>query len=184
MHEEIIKKIEPELEKIIDFVQKKLNSIRTGHASPALVEDIKADCFGEMLPIKQLGAISLLSPRQIIIQPWDRSYIESIERALVKESLGLSPIVEGTNIIINLPPMSEELRKEMIKTIAQVEDNAKRTIRKFRDEAWSEIQEKTRQGEIREDDKFRAKDKLQELVDKYNKKVDELIGRKEKELEG
>jgi len=137
-----------------------------------------------MLPIKQLGAISLLSPRQIIIQPWDRSYIESIERALVRESLGLSPIVEGTNIIINLPPMSEELRKEMIKTIAQVEDNAKRTIRKFRDEAWSEIQEKTRQGEIREDDKFRAKDKLQELVDKYNKKVDELIGRKEKELEG
>jgi len=95
-----------------------------------------------MLPIKQLGAISLLSPRQIIIQPWDRSYIESIERALVRESLGLSPIVEGTNIIINLPPMSEELRKEMIKTIAQVEDNAKRTIRKFRDEAWSEIQEK------------------------------------------
>ena len=136
-----------------------------------------------MLPIKQLGAISLFSPRQIIIQPWDRSYIESIERALVRESLGFSPIVEGANIIINLPPMSEELRKEMIKAVAQIEDSAKRTIRKFRDEAWSEIQEKTRQGAIREDDKFRAKDKLQELVDKYNKKVDELVERKKKELE-
>jgi len=79
--------------------------------------------------------------------------------------------------------MSEELRKEMIKAVAQIEDSAKRTIRKFRDEAWSEIQEKTRQGAIREDDKFRAKDKLQELVDKYNKKVDELVERKKKELE-
>ncbi|MDD3170327.1 MAG: ribosome-recycling factor [Candidatus Paceibacterota bacterium] len=184
MHEEIIKKTEPELEKAVDFVQKKLASVRTGRASPILVEDIKADCFGEMLPIKQLGAISVPSPRQIMIQPWDRSYIESIEKALAREASGLSPIVEGPNIIINLPSMSEELRKEMVKIIFQAEDNAKKTIRKFRDEAWSEIQEKTREGLIREDDKFRAKDKLQELVDKYNKKIDELVERKKKELEG
>jgi len=184
MHEEIIKKTEPELEKVVDFVQKKLASVRTGRASPTLVEDIKADCFGEMLPIKQLGAISLPSPRQIMIQPWDRSYIESIEKALAREASGLSPTVEGPNIIINLPSMSEELRKEMVKVISQAEDSAKKTIRKFRDEAWSEIQDKTREGLIREDDKFRAKDKLQELVDKYNKKIDELVERKKKELEG
>ncbi len=184
MHEEIIKKIEPELEKAVDFIQKKLASVRTGRASPTLVEDIKADCFGEMLPIKQLGAISVPSPRQIMIQPWDRSYIESIEKALAREASGLSPVVEGPNIIINLPSMSEELRKEMIKAISQAEDSAKKTIRKFRDEAWSEIQEKTREGLIREDDKFRAKDKLQEVVDKYNKKIDELVERKTKELEG
>lgn len=184
MYEEIIKKTEPELEKAVDFVQKKLAAVRTGRASPTLVEDIKADCFGEMLPIKQLGAISVPSPRQIMIQPWDRSYIESIEKALAREASGLSPIVEGPNIIINLPSMSEELRKEMVKIIFQAEDNAKKTIRKFRDEAWSEIQEKTREGLVREDDKFRAKDKLQELVDKYNKKIDEMVERKKKELEG
>jgi ribosome recycling factor len=184
MHEEIIKKTEPELEKAVDFIQKKLASVRTGRASPTLVEDIKADCFGEMLPIKQLGAISIPSPRQLMIQPWDRSYIESIERALAREASGLSPVVEGPNIIINLPSMSEELRKEMVKTISQAEDSAKKTIRKFRDEAWSEIQDKTREGLIREDDKFRAKDKLQDLVDKYNKKIDELVERKTKELEG
>jgi len=184
MYEEIIKKIEPELEKAVDFVQKKLSSVRTGRASPVLVEDIKADCFGDMLPIKQLGAISIPSPRQIMIQPWDRSYIESIEKAILREASGLSPIVEGPNIIINLPSMSEELRKEMTKTISQTEDGAKKTIRKFRDEAWSEIQEKTREGLIREDDKFRAKDKLQEIVDKYNKKIDESVEKKKKELEG
>jgi len=183
MHEEIIKKTEPEFEKAVDFVQKKLSSVRTGRASPALVEDIKADCFGEMLPIKQLGAISIPSSRQIMIQPWDRSYIESIEKALSREASGLSPITEGPNIIINLPSMSEELRKELAKVISQTEESAKQTIRKFRDNAWSEIQEKTREGLIREDDKFRAKDKLQDLVDKYNKKIDELTERKKKELE-
>ena len=183
MHEEILKKIEPELEKAVDFVQKKLSSVRTGRASPTLVEDIKADCFGDMLPIKQLGAISVPSPRQIMIQPWDRSYIEAIERALLREASGLSAIVEGPNIIINLPSMSEELRNELVKAISQTEEGAKQTIRKFRDEAWSEIQEKTREGLIREDDKFRSKDKLQELVDKYNGKIDELVERKKKELE-
>ncbi len=183
MHEEIIKKIEPELEKAVDFVQKKLSSVRTGRASPALIEEIKADCFGEMLPIKQLGAISIPSPRQIMIQPWDRSYIESIEKALLREASGLSPIVEGPNIIINLPAMSEELRKELAKAISQTEEGAKQTMRKFRDEAWSEIQEKTREGLIREDDKFRSKDKLQEMIDKYNKKIDEMVERKKKELE-
>lgn len=183
MHEEIIKKTEPEFEKAVDFVQKKLSAVRTGRASPALVEDIKADCFGEMLPIKQLGAISIPSPRQIMIQPWDRSYIESIEKALSREASGLSPVTEGPNIIINLPAMSEELRKELAKVISQTEESAKQTIRKFRDNAWSEIQERTREGLIREDDKFRAKDKLQDLVDKYNKKIDELSERKKKELE-
>ena len=80
--------------------------------------------------------------------------------------------------------MSEELRKELIKVVAQTEDGAKKTIRKFRDEAWSEIQEKTREGLIREDDKYKGKDKLQELVDKYNKKIDEIVDRKKAELQG
>lgn len=184
LHEDIIKSIEPELEKAVDFVQKKMASVRTGRATPALVEDIKADCFGEMMPIKQLAAISVASARQLIIQPWDKSYVESIEKAIMREASGLSPVNDGGNIIINVPPMSEELRKELVKVIVQTEDGAKKTIRKFRDEAWSDIQNKTREGLIREDDKFRAKDKLQELVDKYNKKINEFVERKKAELQG
>jgi ribosome recycling factor len=183
LYEDIIKNIEPELEKSVDFVQKKMASVRTGRATPALVEDIKADCFGEMMPIKQLAAISIISAKQLMIQPWDRSYIEAIEKAVMREASGFSPITEGGNIIINIPPMSEELRKELVKVIIQTEESAKKTVRKFRDEAWSEIQDKTREGLIREDDKFRAKDKLQELVDKYNKKIDEYIERKKSEVQ-
>jgi ribosome recycling factor len=184
LQDDIIKSIEPELEKAVDFAQKKMASVRTGRATTTLVEDIKAECFGELMPIKQLAAISVLSARQLIIQPWDKSYIESIEKAVMREASGLSPVSEGGNIIINVPPMSEELRKELAKVVAQTDDNAKKTIRKFRDEAWSDIQNKTREGLIREDDKFRAKDKLQEVVDKYNKKIDELIERKKAELQG
>ncbi|HNY36309.1 MAG TPA: ribosome-recycling factor [Candidatus Pacearchaeota archaeon] len=184
MYEQIIKEKEPEMDKVIDFVTKKISSFRTGRATPALIEDIQAECFGQMMPIKQLAAISVPSARTLSIQPWDKSYMEAIEKAISREGAGLSPVISGDVILINMPQMSEELRKELAKALSQINDDAKRTIRKNRDEAWSDIQDKTRDGLIREDDKFKAKDKLQELVDKYNKKVDDLIDRKKVEIEG
>jgi len=184
MHEQIIKSTEPEMDKVVNFVQSKIAGFRTGRASPALVENIQIECFGQMMPLKQLAAISVPSARQLSIQPWDRSYLESIEKSIAREGAGLSPVVDKDTIIINLPQMSEELRKELIRAIAQINDDAKKTIRKYRDEAWTDIQNKTREGLIREDDKFKAKDKLQEIVDKYNKKIDELIDRKKAEIEG
>jgi ribosome recycling factor len=184
MYEQIIKEKEPEMDKVLDFVTKKISSFRTGRASPALVESIQAECFGQMMPIKQLAAISVPNARQLNIQPWDKSYMEAIEKAILREGAGLSPVIPGDVIVINMPQMSEEFRKELIKAISQINDDAKRTVRKYRDEAWSDIQEKTREGLIREDDKFKAKDKLQEVVDKYNKKIDELIDRKKAEIEG
>lgn len=184
MYEQIVKSVEPEMDKVVNFVTQKIAGFRTGRASPALVENIQAECFGQMMPIKQLAAISVPSARQLSIQPWDKSYVESIEKAILREGSGLSPVVQGDAIIINMPQMSEELRKELAKAISQVNDDARRTIRKYRDEAWSDIQNKTREGAIREDDKFKAKDKLQDLVDRYNKKIDDLIDRKKAEIEG
>jgi ribosome recycling factor len=184
MYQQIIDKIKPEMDKVIDFTNKKLGSFRTGRASPALVENIQVDCFGQVMPISQLGSISVPSARQLSIQPWDPTYLPMIEKAILNEASGFSPATVGEVIMINLPQMSEELRKEIIKSVSQVNDDAKRTIRKYRDEAWGEIQDKTREGLIREDDKFKGKDKLQDLVDDYNKKIDELIDRKKKEIEG
>jgi ribosome recycling factor len=184
MYIEIIKAIEPEFEKAVDFAQKKVASFRTGRANSALIEDIKVECFGDMLPIKQLAAISSPSGKQLLIQPWDRSYLEPIEKAISREASGLSSKVEGNSIIITLPPMSEELRKELVRSLSQVENGAKETIRKYRDAAWSDIQAKTREGLIREDDKFKAKEKLQETADKYSDKIDELVSRKKTEIEG
>ena len=182
-YQDIIKKIRPECDKAIQFLEKELAKIRTGRASTALVEDVLVDCFGSKLPLKQLAAISIPEPRQILIQPWDKSYFEPIEKALAKSTLGASPVVEKNGIRITLPPLTEEFRREMLRVLSQKMEEARETIRRWRDEAWSEIQEKAREGEIREDDKFRAKEELQKLVDEYNEKIEQLGEVKRKELE-
>ena len=182
MYKEIIDKIKPELEKVISFLEGELTKIRTGRASPSLVENTIVECFGEKFPLKQLAAISSQGPKQIIIQPWDKSYIEPIEKALSKSSLGTSPVVDKDLIRISLPPLSDEYRKSLLRIISEKQEESRKTIRRWREQAWDEIQEGFKNKEIREDDKFRAKDELQKLVDKYNEKIEEMVERKKKEI--
>jgi len=181
-YKQIIEKIKPELEKVLNFLEGELSKIRTGRASPSLVEDVAVECFGQKFPLKQLAAISCPEPRQLLIQPWDKSYLEPIEKALIKESLGVNPIVDKEVIRINFPPLTEEFKKNFLKIVAEKQERARQTIRKWREEAWSEIQERAREGEIREDDKFKAKEELQDLIDEYNKKIEQLAERKKKEI--
>lgn len=182
MYKEIIDKIKPELDKAINFLERELAKIHTGRATPSLVEDIEVECFGEIFPLKQLSAISIPEPRQILIQPWDKSYIEGIVNALTKTGLGANPIVDKDFIRIHLPPLSEEYRKDLIRLISQKKEEVRITIRKLREEAWAEIQEGYREGKIREDDKYKGKDELQDLVDEYNKKIEEIGEKKRKEI--
>lgn len=182
-HQEIINKIKPELDKVINFLERELTKIRTSRATPGLVEDIVVECFGQKFPLKQLAAISCPQPRQIIIQPWDKSYLESIEKALSQATLGIAPqIVDKDLIRISLPPLTEEYRKNLLRIVSEKEEESKKTIRRWREESWKEIQGGFRDGKIREDDKFRAKDELQELIDEYNKKIDDLGEKKHKEI--
>jgi len=181
-YKEIIDKIKPELDKVISFLDRELQKIRTGRASPALVEDVVVECFGQKFPLKQLAAISIPEPKQILIQPWERSYIEEIISALEKTGIGANPIVDKDVIRINLPPLSEEYRKDLIRFVSEKEEQARQTIRRWREKAWDEIQEKFKERKIREDDKFRAKDELQELIDEYNEKIGEMGEKKKKEI--
>ena len=181
-HKEIIDKIRPELDKVIGFLDRELAKIRTGKATPSLVEDIEVECFGQKFLLKQLAAISILEPRQILIQPWDKSYIEGIVKALEQTGIGANPIVDKDAIRISLPPLSEDYRKDLLRLISEKEEQARQTIRRWREEAWDEIQERFREGKIREDDKFRAKDELQELVDEYNEKIEKIGEKKKKEI--
>lgn len=181
-YKEIIQKVKPELEKVIFFLESELVKIRTGRASPSLVENIVVDCFGEKFPLKQLAAISSPEPKQVVIQPWDKSYIEPIGKALSNSSVGAAPIVDKDLIRISLPPLSEEYRKNLLRVLSEKQEGARKTIRRWREEAWEEIQEKSKKGEIREDDKFKAKDELQELVEGYNKKIEEAGDKKKKEI--
>lgn len=182
-YKEVINKIKPELDKVVSFFEGELAKIRVGRATPSLVENLEIPLFGQKLPLKQLGAISCPEPRQIIIRPWDKSYIEPIEKAILQSNVGLSPVVDKEVIRISLPPMTEDFRKELLKLLSQKKEEARSIIRKWRDQSWKEVQDLTREGEIREDDKFRAKDELQKLVDEYNGKIEELAERKRKEIE-
>jgi len=181
MYKEIIDKIRPELDKVIDFLERELAKIRTGRATPSLVEDIEVECFGQKFLLKQLAAISTSGSRQILIQPWDKSYLEPIEKALQQSTIGTSPIVDKDLVRLSLPPLTEEYRKNLLRIFSEKMEEARKTIRHWRGIAWDEIQEKTKTGEIREDDKFRAKDELQDLIDEYNQKIEEIGERKKKE---
>lgn len=180
---QILERIKPELEKAVEFFRRELAKIRTGQASPALVEDILVENYGQQLPLKQVAGISCPERRQILITPWDPSIISSIEKALSKGSLGASPVVEDKALRITLPVMTQEYRQTLSKVLSEKSEQAKQTLRKWRDEAWGQIQEEARKGTLREDDKFKGKEELQKLVDEYVKKIDNLVEKKEAEIE-
>jgi ribosome recycling factor len=182
MHKEIINKIKPELEKATQHLKTELGSLQVGRATPALVENIEVECYGSRTPIKHLGSISAPEPRLLVIQPWDKNILKDIEKAIATERPGMSPVVDSEIIRISMPLLSEERRKELISMLSDKLEQAKINIRLRREKAWKEIQDLTREGKIREDDKFRAKDELQEMIDDYNEKIDEMGENKEKEI--
>lgn len=182
MYKDILNKMRPEMDKTINFLDKEFAKIRTGRVSGALVEDISVEYMGERVPLKQVASISSSGPRTLIIQPWDRSIILNIEKAILSSDLGVNPLVEGSYVKIVLPPPSDEYRRTLLKSLNDKIEAARSSIRRWREDGWRQIQEGFRQGKIREDDKFRAKDDLQKLIDEYNKKIDEKGEQKKQEL--
>lgn len=184
MYKEIIDKIKPELEKIVTHLKEEVGKIRTSRANPSLVEDLKVNCFGQDFLLKQLGSISSPQSNQIIIEPWDKSYLQSIEKAISQSNLGVAPNVSGNIIRLNFPLLTDEHRKNLLRIISEKTEETRKTIRHWRKEAWDEIQQLFQDNKIVEDDKFRGKDELQKIIDEYNKKVEEIMDRKKKEIQG
>lgn len=183
-YEEIIEKIKPELQNLVDSFKTEMMKIQAGRLSPGFLENIKADCFGSVLPLKQLGAISSVSPRGLLIQLWDKSYVEGVVKAIEQENLGLSMRMEENNIYLTAPSLTEETRQNLIQLLREKKEEAFQNIRRLRDKAWKGIQEGFQRGEIREDDKYRGKDKLDEIVRKYRDKMEEMTKNKETEIKG
>lgn len=182
MYKQIIDKIKPDLDKGIDFLKEEFMKIRAGRANPSLVEDIKVDIFGEMMPIKQIANVMASDARQLLIQPWDPSYIQPIERAISSSDLGINPITDKTSIRISLPPLSDEYRQQLIRLVSTKEEDARKTIRHFREKAQNEIQEAFKKGDVSEDDKFKSKEDLQKIVDEYSGKIKKMGENKVKEI--
>jgi ribosome recycling factor len=182
MHKDIINKIKPELSKAIEHLKTEVGSLQVGRATPALVENIEVEAYGSRTPIKHLGSINAPEPRMLIIQPWDQGILKDIEKAIVTQRPGMSPVVDGEIIRISMPPLTEERRKEILGILTDKLEQARIAVRLKREKAWKEIQDLTREGKIREDDKFRAKDDLQKIIDEHNEKIDEMGEGKKKEI--
>jgi len=181
-YKEFIDKVKPEFEKSFKFLEGEIDKIRTSRANPSLVEDIEVTCFGSKFTLNQLASISCPEPNQIVISPWDPSYIESIEKAVANSGLGMSSAVDKNVIRLSLPLLTEEYRHSLVKILNAKAEEGRQTLRHWREDAWNKIQRAEKEGEISEDDKFRGKDELQKLIDEYQKKIKELIEKKEKEL--
>ncbi|OGZ34368.1 MAG: ribosome recycling factor [Candidatus Portnoybacteria bacterium RBG_19FT_COMBO_36_7] len=182
MYKEIIKNLKPSLDKILDKIRQEISILRTGTASPGLLENVMIDCYNSRMPLIQLAAINLRDARTLIIQPWDKAIIKNIEKGIIGSVPGLSSAVEGDIIRVNLPSPSEETRKNLVKSLHHKLEEGRMGIRQAREVAWKQIQDFSQAGKIREDDKFRAKDELQKLVDEYNNKIKEMGEKKEKDI--
>ena len=181
-YKEFIDAVKPEIEKSYKFLEGELAKIRTSRASPALVEDIEVNAFGSKFSLKQLGAISAPQTNQLVIQPWDISYIEPIEKAIAQSGLGMSCAVDKNIIRLNLPMLTEEYRLALGKTLNEKAEQAKQVMRRQREDTWNKIQAAQKAKEISEDDKFRGKDELQKVVDDYQEKIKSLVEKKKNEL--
>lgn len=179
---ELINQKKSSFDGVLDFYKNDIASIRTGRATPALVEDVVVDVYGQKMHIKELATITAPEPRSVLIQPWDKGVVEAIGGAIRKSDIGLNPVVDGQTIRLNIPPLTEERRKEFIKLLKQKSEGSRVKIRHIREEIWDKIQKMEKDGEIREDDKFKGRDELQKIVDEYNKKIEELETKKETEL--
>jgi len=182
--QEIVDKLKPELEKSVTGFKEEMMKLRAGSLSPALLEDIEANCFDSILPIKQLGAISNTAPRELSVQLWDKSYVEGVVKAVESAGLGLSVRMDGANLYFTSPPLTAESRENIIRVLNKNKEEVFQNLRHKRDRAWKTIQDGFQAGEIREDDKFKGKDKLDEMIRDFRDKIEEMVKNKEVEIKG
>ncbi|MHB8871266.1 MAG: ribosome recycling factor [Candidatus Doudnabacteria bacterium] len=169
-------------DKAIDHFKQELGGLRTGRANPALVDNVMVDSYGSKMPLAHVASISIPDAKTIAIQPWDKSNIGPIEKAIQVANIGLNPVNDGILIRLSIPSMTEERRKEMVKLLGQISEKAKIAIRNVREEILKEYKKQQEEENLTEDDLAGMKKDLQEVVDKYNEQVKEITASKEKEI--
>lgn len=170
------------MKKSIQATKEDFSTVRTGRARPSLVENIMVDYYGTQTPINQMAKIVTPEIRMILIEPWDKSTLPDIERAIIKENLGLNPNNDGNVIRINIPQLTEERRKELVKVVRDKAEKGKISIRSIRHDANDEMKKFYNDSLIPEDDYHRALDSIQELTNDYIEKIDILLKEKEDEI--
>jgi ribosome recycling factor len=178
----IIKKADNKMDEAVSYYKKELSHIRAGKAKPSLLDGIKVDYYGSQTPLNQLANVSAPESRLLTVQPFDKSALEDIEKAIMSAGLGLNPNNDGNIIRVPLPILSEERRKELVKHVKELGEDARISIRNTRREANDEIKKKVESESLPEDSRYEAEEEIQQLTDKHTDQVGKLLEKKEEEI--
>ncbi len=177
-----MKNAEMKMDKAITALKNDFAAIRAGRANPAILDKVTVEYYGVATPLAQVGTVSVPEPRTILIQPWDASILKDIEKAILKSDIGITPNNDGKSIRLNFPPLTEERRKELAKSISKRGEDAKVAIRGVRRDAIEGFKKQKKDGEITEDDLKGLETDIQKLTDKFVKEVEDIVSAKDKEI--
>jgi len=179
---DILKAGRKNMDKVIEATKRDFSVIRTGRANPAILERVQVECYGSETPLKQIAGISAPEPRLLVVQPWDKSIINEVEKAIQKADLGLNPTNDGTVIRLAIPQLTEERRKELVRMVKKEAEEKRVLVRNIRREAKEKIKKLEKDGSISEDESRKTMDEIQKLTDEYVADIDKLLANKEAEI--
>ncbi len=180
--EQLIQQFKNEVNKTLEFFKNELSGVRSNRPHPGLLENVRVEYYGSAMPLKQMANIQVSLPNCLIVQAWDKAALSAIEKAIQVANLGVSTANEGVHIRVVLPPLSKERREEISNLVKRKAEESRINLRHLRDDVMKEIQVMFDDKKIGEDDKFRRKEEIQELIEDFNKKIDEQVKKKEEEL--
>ncbi len=182
MKDEVLTETKRKMDKVLEAMARDLSRVRTGRASVALLEGIKVDCYGTTMPLSQVASLAAPESRLLTIQPWDTAVMGDIEKAILKSDLGLNPANDGKIIRLPIPALTTERRKELVKMVKKMEEEAKVALRNVRREANEDFKEMKKEKLLAEDDAKRGQDEVQKITDEFSKKAEAQAAEKEKEI--
>jgi len=182
MHEALIKDMEARMQTAVDLLARELGGVRTGRANTALLDSIRVEAYGNLVPINQVASTSVSDPKTLVIQPWDVSTTSAIEKAIQKSDLGLTPASDGKVIRLTMPTLTEERRKQLAKTVHKFAEDARVAIRTARRDANDKLKGLAKDKKVSEDEERRGHDQIQKTTDRFTGKIDELAKKKEQEV--
>jgi ribosome recycling factor len=182
MKDELVSNAEERMKKALDALAREFARVRTSHATPALLDSVQVSAYGSTLPLNQVASVSVPEPRLLVVQPWDRTVIGDIEKAIQRANLGLNPTGDGNVIRIPIPPLTEERRKEIVRSARKTAEEARVSVRNIRRDINDQLKKMQKDKKISEDESHRRSEETQKLTDEFTGKIDELLEAKEKEI--
>ena len=173
-----------DLKKVEEFLGKKYRELNAGQATPSVLDSVTMESYGSFVPIKNVASIAIEDPKTLRVAPWDKNQIKDVEKAILTANLGLSVATDDAGLRVIFPQLTTETRERLIKVLKEKLEEARITVRKERERVWDDIQKQEKVSKMTEDDKFRAKDELQKIIDETNKNLETTFEKKQKEIMG